>query len=153
MIDSTACDSSSPANCTSLRGGTFDISQSNTWQGNASLIVNNEPALDNDQFNAEFGLDTISVPGPNSEPISLDGQIIASANTTAKLLEIGLLALSTQATAANSLSIPNVTSPVPSYLTALRAANKIPGSGFGYTAGASYRKYSAYPSTIIIIQL
>ena len=134
MVASSSCGASASPNCSSLRGGTFDLLASRSWQENAVFTVENEPVLDSIQFPADFGSDTIAVPVPNQKPTSLDGQLIASGNTTANLLELGLLGLSP---ASNSLqNQPQI----PSYLSNLRSANLIPGIGYGFTAGASYRK-------------
>ena len=83
---------------------------------------------------SQFGFDTVSVPGVNQKPVPIDNQLMTSGNTTTNSLELGFIPLSPDDT-----DLPGQAA-IPSYLSGLKSANLIPGTGYGFTAGASYRR-------------
>ena len=141
-VVSTAACNGSPSNCTELRGGTFNISHSNTWapKGLYQLAAERNLGLTTDSGqdadNGLYGFDKLGVRFAGTSNVSLDQQVIAAINTSHFYL--GNLGLS-----ASRPIIFGDTSTSPGFLESLKTNNLVPSRSYGYTAGASYRKQNS----------
>lgn len=136
------CGPAYPLNCTGARGGAYDSTKSSTWNVKANYTLDAETNLGN-PYSANnqvgtYGYDTIEVPGQSGVAnVSLDHQVIAAIETNTYYL--GNLGL-----ASRNITFGTDSSDIsPSFLESLRNENLIPSLSYGYTAGASYRKFAS----------
>lgn len=137
VLDSACFNTSS--NCTELRGGTFNTSNSPTWapknaiyQLGAERNLGISTDLGKDADVGLFGFDTLGLQVPGGNNISLSQQVVVGINTTH--FYRGNLGL-----AARAIVFGDTTTS-PGFLESLKDSNLIPSLSYGYTAGASYRK-------------
>ncbi len=139
VVEPGGCGPDYPANCTGARGGTYDSTESSTWNVKALYSLAAETNLGN-PYSAgtqigDYGYDTLGIPGQSGVVnVSLDHQVIAGIATNTYYL--GNLGLSPQ----NITFGSNNGDSSPSFLGSLKNEDLIPSLSFGYTAGASYRK-------------
>ena len=136
------CIESDPANCNTLRGDTFDINRSATWQDEGLFQL----PLHSEQFlgysgNADYGFDNITLDYPGSGGPTLEHQVLTGFAT--KDFYIGNLGITSR-----PVNITNFTDPFPSPMGSLRNNNQIPSLSFGYTAGAIYQPKPVFGSLI-----
>ncbi|TVY91274.1 hypothetical protein LAWI1_G004534, partial [Lachnellula willkommii] len=138
------CNTTDPSNCPNSRGALFQINGSSSYYV-PSWIHNNSTegifslGIDTNlgySGNGVYGYDNVSL--GDSLP-ALDDQIVGGITT--KDFFLGLLGVNPAAT-----NFPYMTSPVPSYLSSLKAQNLIPSLSYAYTAGNQYRLNKALGS-------
>ncbi|TVY37037.1 hypothetical protein LSUB1_G006190, partial [Lachnellula subtilissima] len=131
------CNTTDPSNCPNSRGALFQINGSSSYYV-PSWIHNNSPegifslGIDTNlgySGNGAYGYDNVSL--ADSLP-ALGDQVVGGITT--KDFFLGLLGVNPAAT-----NFPYMTSPVPSYLSTLKAQNFIPSLSYAYTAGNQYR--------------
>ena len=135
-ISPDACGSGTASNCSEVRGGLFDPSQSSSWFRKDVYKLNEAGNLgyDDNNNNGTFGFDTLILTGKSGVAnISLDHQVIASTATSS--FALGSLGLSPAL-----VNFSNSDDSAPAYLSALKTKGEIPSLSWGYTAGAYYRK-------------
>lgn len=117
----------------SLRGGTFNINESQTWNGTGNYSLGIELNL-NYSYVGAYGLDTVALgfSSSNGGP-PLDSQVVAGIETNSYYM--GMFGLGPQPT-----NFTNFSEPHPSFLSTLKSKNLIPSLSWGYTAGAHYRE-------------
>ena len=115
------------------RGGTFNVSESKTWNRTGIFPLGLELNLNYNETGL-YGFDTValgfggSIGGP-----SLDSQVVVGIETEA--YNMGMFGLGPEPTNFTDFSEPH-----PSFLSSLRSKNLIPSLSWGYTAGARYRE-------------
>ncbi|TVY41648.1 hypothetical protein LOCC1_G005889 [Lachnellula occidentalis] len=131
------CNTTDPSSCPNSRGALFQINGSSSYYV-PSWIHNNSTegifslGIDTNlgySGNGVYGYDNVSL--GDSLP-ALGDQIVGGITT--KNFFLGLLGVNPAAT-----TFPYMTSPVPSYLSGLKAQNLIPSLSYAYTAGNQYR--------------
>ncbi len=119
----------------SSRGGTFNISESRSWNGTGNYSLGIEFNL-NYRDTGTYGLDTVALGMASSIGGSpLDSQVVAGIETYTYY--VGMFGLGPQPTNFTDFSEPH-----PSFLSTLKSNQLIPSLSWGYTAGARYREYS-----------
>ena len=129
-------------NCASSRGalgGLFATNKSSSWKDIGIYHLGLEAELGY-RGNGLFGSETVGLQVPNSGGVELHDQIVAGIVTDDYYF--GIFGLG-----AKPINFTNLNNPVPSFLHTLKSQEKIPSLSWGYTAGASYRKYSHAYST------
>ena len=140
-ISPDACGSGTASNCSEVRGGLFDPSQSSSWFRKDVYQLNEATTLGygGNSNNGTFGFDTLVLTGKSGVAnISLDHQVIAS--TATNQFALGTLGLSPA-----QVNFSNSDDSAPAYLSALKTKGEIPSLSWGYTAGAYYRRSLQYP--------
>lgn len=134
VVFPSGCVLSDPANCTDTRGGTYNVSASNTWNEKKLYTLGTEGNLGYTQNSdvGDYGFDTLEVGVPGRGNVSLDHQLIAGLAT--KDFYLGNLGL------ADRTLVFDGGEPETGLMSQLKSQNKIPSLSYGYTAGASYRK-------------
>ena len=134
------CIESDPSNCHTLRGDTFNINASSTWQDEGLFHL---PLLSEQYLgysgNADYGFDNVTLDWPGSGGPTLEHQVLTGIAT--KDFYIGSLGMTSR-----PVNISNFTDPFPSMLGTLRNNNQIPSLSFGYTAGAFYQPKPEFDS-------
>lgn len=140
MVLTQGCIASDPDTCDYLRGSTFHINESRTWQdqGLFRLPLRSERYLGY-SGSADYGFDNITLGWPGSGGPTLDHQVVTGLAT--KDFYVGSLGLSPY-----PINFTNFSSPFPSMLTTLKNDNIIPSLSYGYTAGAPYLPIPRYGS-------
>lgn len=132
VVPTSGCVTGGPSDCTDFRGGLFSSNSSLTWVANSvyDLGIEQNIGLDTD---ANFGFDTVTLGWQGSGGPTVQHAIITE--SAAYIYMIGLLGLDPQPT-----NFTTFNDPQPSFLQQLKDDNLIPKLGYGYTAGAQYRK-------------
>ena len=112
----------------------FQTNASTTWSQIGIYELTTEQKLYGDAETGLYGLDTVSLNGTGS-PHKLENQTVAGIATADFWL--GSFGLGIQASEFSVLP-----SGVPSLLSSIRQQKLIPSLSFGYTAGASYSRWS-----------
>ena len=135
VIAPGGCDQSDTANCTKTRGGAYDDTKSSTWNEKDLYGLGDEANLGytGNEYNGTYGYDTLGIQGKGAN-VSVDHQVIAAIETPK--FYIGNLGLSPY-----HINFTSSADSSPSLLTSLKNQNLIPSLSYGYTAGASYRKF------------
>lgn len=134
-ISPDACGSGAAKNCSELRGGLFDPSQSSSWFRKDVYKLNEAGNLGygSNLNNGTYGFDSLSLTGKSGVAnISLDHQVIAS--TATSQFSLGSLGLSPA-----QVNFSSSDDSAPAYLSALKTKGEIPSLSWGFTAGAYYR--------------
>lgn len=124
-----------PGNCTTIRGGAFDVDNSTTWvqKGIYSLPLSSERALGY-TGNGQYGYDRVTFPqvnGSNSNAVTVKDLTVAGIASKAFFVgSLGLAPVSLNFTAGDA---------IPSLMQKLKNAGYIKSMSWGYTAG-SYRQ-------------
>ena len=134
VIPNDGCVTGGPPDCADLRGGLFDSNTSLTWVANSVWNLGIEDNLDLDTT-AKFGFDTVQLGWENSGGPTVSHAIISEG--AAYVYMLGLLGLDPLPSNFTTYSDPQ-----PSFLQQLKNNNQIPVLGYGYTAGAQYRKWA-----------
>ena len=118
--------------CFDRRGGTFNDTDSKTWDrlGFYKLWTEKSMGLDG---NGLYGYDTVGIGYPGEKGPTLKNVTVGALKTTNFWL--GHFGLHPKPTNFSAFGEPS-----PSYMTYLFEKNMIPSISFGYTAGARYRK-------------
>ena len=137
-ISPDVCGSGTASNCSEVRGGLFDPSQSSSWFRKDVYKLNEAGNLGYDPAsninNGTYGFDTLTLTGKSGVAnISLDHQVIAS--TATSQFSLGSLGLSPA-----QVNFSQSDDSAPAYLSALKTKGEIPSLSWGYTAGAYYRR-------------
>lgn len=151
VVLKTACFNTS-SNCTDLRGGVFNPSNSSTWapkgglfelgaEDNLGFTTNQGPDADI----GLFGFDTLGLDVPGGNNISLKQQVVVGLNTTH--FYRGNLGL------ASRPIVFGDTTTSPSFLQSLKDFGLIPSLSYGLTAGASYRKSLSVSSKVGVLTI
>lgn len=120
------------------RGGTFNVTESKTWNSTGLFPLGLELNL-NKNATGRYGLDTValgfssSIGGP-----SLDSQVVVGIETYSYY--VGMFGLGPQPT-----NLTDFSKPYPSFLSTLKSRNLIPSLSWGYTAGAHYSEFLFQP--------
>ena len=137
MIVVDGCGPNDAANCTQARGGEYNDNKSSSWNPKAIFQLGAEDNLgySGNAINGSYGYDTIGLLGKaGANNVSVNHQVIAGLITEA--FYVGSLGLSNQ-----PINFTDSGDSSPSLLTSLKNENLIPSTSYGYTAGASYRRY------------
>ena len=132
------CIGDDPSTCPQTRGGRVNINASSTWQDQGIFGLGLEQNIQDylDLYDTgDFGFDTLGVGTAGDTSDDLDGQVIAALAT--KDYDVGFLGLTDHPTNFTAFDDPR-----PSFLSTLKAKNKIPSLSFAYSAGAQYRMTS-----------
>lgn len=125
VVGPAGCDGTST--CSTLRGGLFSSSQSETWQALGAYELGYS-SLSQATDNGYYGIETLSF----SDAFSVPDQIIAVVNDTSHW--IGQLGLGVQKT-----RFQNNTDYLPFLSSLVQNESMIPSHSYGYTAGAFYK--------------
>ena len=121
------------SNCSEARGGLFDETRSNTWNGLGLFDL----ALEQNfgyNLSGSYGTDTISLGLSNATGgASLSSQMIAGIQTNRFYL--GMLGLQQQ-----PMNLSDFSQPHESFLSSLKTQNLTSSLSWAYTAGAKYRR-------------
>ena len=131
-----------PSSCSQIRGGVFNINQSQTWDQKGffdlELETNFRPS-----DNATYGLETVALGFTNTTGgPTLENQIVAA--LSGPEFTTGFFGLGQQPT-----NLTNFTESYPSFLTNLYNKRLIPSLSWSYTAGAQYRESSLFNVNIL----
>lgn len=136
VVLSSGCEA--PSCAPSSRGGTFNVSESDTWNGTGIYPLGLELNLGY-RDTGLYGLDMVALGyGSAIGGTALDSQVVVGIETTSYY--IAMFGLGPQPTNFTDFSDPH-----PSFLSTLKTKNLIPSLSWGYTAGAPYRKYILQP--------
>ena len=140
LIDPVGCDPGPKVaeDCFQARGGVFNSNDSKTWVDEGFFGTDLELNLGSRfEANASYGLETLMLGNGNltGKNNTLQSQVVATIGTNA--FYNGLFGLNNQPT---NFTFLNETHP--SFLSTLKSRNLIPSLSWGYTAGASYRRFS-----------
>ena len=141
VVPTKGCVTGGPSDCADFRGGLFDSNSSLTWVANSVYNLGIEDNLGLDT-NADYGFDTVTLGWQGSGGPTVEHAIVTE--SAVYIYMLGLLGLDPQPT-----NFTTFNDPQPSFLQQLSDSNQIPVLGYGYTAGAQYRKYAsilAYPT-------
>lgn len=137
VVAPDGCGTNDASNCTESRGGEYDDTKSSTWNAKGIFLLGEEIDLGytgpNNIVNGSYGYDTLALQRQGAASIPVDHQVLAAIIT--EDFYVGSLGLSNQPINVSS------TDSSPSLLSSLKTQNLIPSVSYGYTAGASYRKY------------
>ncbi|KAF3153723.1 hypothetical protein EYR41_005663 [Orbilia oligospora] len=133
--------------CPKLRGFTFKINESTTWENNTLYSSTSIYELGVEkrlgfEGNAIFGYDNMVLGWLGSDGPNTSNQSIAGIAT--KDFFLGVLGLNPRPT-----NFSTFNNPVPSLLQNLRDAQKIPSLSWGYTAGNRYRFNNVFGQLIL----
>lgn len=129
------CTPQDGSNCVNSRGNLFNKTLSTTWEDQGLFQLGAERNLNFTDFdNGDYGNDTLTLGYNGSGGLSLDRQVIAGIAT--KKFYLGYLGLTPRPVNFSETESSS------SYLSNLKAQNKIPSLSFGYSAGAYYRKFN-----------
>jgi hypothetical protein len=121
--------------CSSIRGGVFDIANSSTWHDKGFWDLGVDSQLGNDAY-GDYGLELLEF---GSTGVSCDSAIICAFNTTGSINTTSYL-LGSFGVGIVPGSFNN-SKPIISALTYLvEEDGSIPSHSYGFTAGASHRK-------------
>ncbi|EGX52356.1 hypothetical protein AOL_s00043g145 [Orbilia oligospora ATCC 24927] len=133
--------------CPNLRGFTFKMNESTTWENNTLYSSTSIYELGVEkrlgfEGNAIFGYDNMVLGWLGSDGPNTSNQSIAGIAT--KDFFLGVLGLNPRPT-----NFSTFNNPVPSLLQNLRDAQKIPSLSWGYTAGNQYRFNNVFGQLIL----
>ncbi|KAF3319024.1 hypothetical protein TWF173_005429 [Orbilia oligospora] len=133
--------------CPNLRGFTFKMDESTTWENNTLYSSTSIYELGVEkrlgfEGNAIFGYDDMVLGWLGSDGPNTSNQSIAGIAT--KDFFLGVLGLNPRPT-----NFSTFNNPVPSLLQNLRDAQKIPSLSWGYTAGNQYRFNNVFGQLIL----
>ncbi|KAF3217342.1 hypothetical protein TWF679_002354 [Orbilia oligospora] len=133
--------------CPNLRGFTFKMDESTTWENNTLYSSTSIYELGVEkrlgfEGNAIFGYDNMVLGWLGSDGPNTSNQSIAGIAT--KDFFLGVLGLNPRPT-----NFSTFNNPVPSLLQNLRDAQKIPSLSWGYTAGNQYRFNNVFGQLIL----
>jgi Eukaryotic aspartyl protease len=155
VIAPEGCTSTDPSTCQSSRGGEvfngqaaagFLTNASSTWKEAGLYTLDIESGL-NYSGNGLYGYDVVGLNGGNGSSgggLSLPNQVVSG--IAAKDFFLGIFGLGVRPT-----SFSSGAATVPSFMENLKTNNQIPSLSYGYTAGATYRKFisaKTYPCPI-----
>ncbi|KAI9819731.1 MAG: hypothetical protein M1832_003965 [Thelocarpon impressellum] len=132
------CAAADGASCPDERGGIFRPEGSTTWADKSLYNLALEENL-NYTGNGRYGFDRVGLSLENSSGPSLDSQVVAG--IVARQFWLGIFGLGTQRTNFTTFDDSH-----PSYMTSLKAQNKLPSLSWAYTAGAPYRLKKVFGS-------
>lgn len=127
VVGPLGCDGTST--CQNKRGGLFSANQSSTFVPKGYFELDADAQIGPDGF-GYYGLDTVAL----DDVVSVPDQIVALVNTTDYW--VGILGLGVQQT-----RFTGDTNNLPFLSSLVENGSFIPSHSYGYTAGASYRKY------------
>ncbi|KAL6718801.1 hypothetical protein ACLMJK_003035 [Lecanora helva] len=124
-----------PTSCPQSRGALFNINASTTWQDQGLYGVGLETNLPDYVGNydvADYGMETVGLGIPGSNGVTLPNHIVGALAT--KDFYLGYFGVTNQPTNFTQFDDPHQ-----SFLSTLKAENKIPSLSYSYSAGAPYR--------------
>ena len=130
------CTSADPSSCPQSRGALVNVNQSSTWQDQGIYEFTVELNLPDyiDNYDAgDFGLDTMGLGLPGSNGTQEPNMVVSAFAT--KDFYLGYLGVTNHPTNFTEFDDPH-----PTFLSTLKAQNKIPSLSYAYSAGAQYRK-------------
>ncbi|KAK6501382.1 hypothetical protein TWF481_009222 [Arthrobotrys musiformis] len=139
VVSAESCLGRSAEDCADLRGATFNVNTSSTW--NDQGLFNTDLAKDLG-YNAigNYGLERLGITNVDSG-ITFNDQVVVSIDSSDWYL--GLFGLGTQPT-----NFTDFNNPQPSFLTTMYNQGLIPSLSWGYQAGAIYRGKTASASLV-----
>ncbi|KAK6532512.1 hypothetical protein TWF281_006701 [Arthrobotrys megalospora] len=139
VVSSAACANIPAEQCYDLRGQTFNVNQSSSW--NDQGLFNTDLAKDLD-INAvgNYGLERLGITNQDSG-ITFNNQVVVSVDSNEWYL--GVFGLGTQPT-----NFTDFNNPQPSFLTTMYNQGLIPSLSWGYQTGAVYRGKSSSASLV-----
>ncbi|RVD85483.1 uncharacterized protein DFL_003804 [Arthrobotrys flagrans] len=139
VVDAEACRNIAAEQCYDLRGQTFNVNSSSTW--NDQGLFNTDLAKDLG-YNAigNYGLERLGITNVDSG-ITFNDQVVVAVDS--KEWFLGVFGLGTQPT-----NFTDFNNPQPSFLTTMYNQGLIPSLSWGYQAGAVYRGKTASASLV-----
>ncbi|CAO1604417.1 hypothetical protein XANCAGTX0491_007974 [Xanthoria calcicola] len=132
IVLDVAC-STSPADCSDIRGGTFAYQDSSSWTTKSFFALGAEANLGytNEENRGFYGWELVQLTTPEGANTRVNQSVVAGIST--KNFFLGVLGL-----AARPVVWEDHSDSSPSLITILKEQNYIPNRSYGYTAGASY---------------
>ncbi|KAF2084277.1 acid protease, partial [Saccharata proteae CBS 121410] len=132
VVQPEGCAWTNSSSCPDARGGTFDISNSTSWDpiGNFSLWTEEDLGYTGA---AEYGYETVGLGGEGDGGPTIKNTTVGAYYTLDFYL--GFLGLNPKGT-----NFTSFTEESPSYMTKLKEEGLIPSLSYGYTAGNEYRR-------------
>ncbi|KAK6518192.1 hypothetical protein TWF506_005351 [Arthrobotrys conoides] len=139
VVDTEACRNKPAEQCYDLRGQTFNVNTSSTWNDQGLFKTDLAKDLGNNAI-GNYGLERVGITNVDSG-ITFNDQVVVSVDSNDWFL--GVFGLGTQPT-----NFTDFNNPQPSFLTTMYNQGLIPSLSWGYQAGAVYRAKSASASVV-----
>ncbi|KAF3183570.1 hypothetical protein TWF751_004331 [Orbilia oligospora] len=139
VVDAEACRNIPAEQCADLRGQTFNVNSSSTWNDQGLFKTDLAKDLGNNAI-GNYGLERLGITNVDSG-ITFNDQVVVAVDS--KDWFLGVFGLGTQPT-----NFTDFNNPQPSFLTTMYNQGLIPSLSWGYQAGAIYRGKTASASLV-----